>query len=115
MQALVQGQHSAGCYLRVTDAVLYSKGLWMITEMDGAKPATIRVISARKVVFTFDLTQPENELLREREVLTRSMASYMLAHPRFESYRAEYVVDQLVLTCTGTLNQRYAPHVDEYL
>ena len=76
----------------------------MRTEMHDAKPSTIRLASARKVVFTFDLREPENHNLRDQNVLTRSMAAFMLAYERFESYRAEYVGDFLVLSCTGTIS-----------
>jgi hypothetical protein len=75
----------------------------MRTEMHDAQPHSIRLVSARKVAFTFDLTLPENANLREQGVVTRSMAAFLLAYDRFESYRAEYVGDWLVLTCTGTI------------
>lgn len=76
----------------------------MRTEMHDAQPMSIRVVSTRKVAFTFDLTVPENHNLRDKEVIARSMGAFMVAHPRFESYRAEYIGDLLVLTCAGTLN-----------
>lgn len=75
----------------------------MQTEMHNTKPHSIRVVSSRKVVLAFDLREPENTNLRDKDVITRSMAAFMLAYERFESYRAEYVGDFLVLACTGTL------------
>lgn len=75
----------------------------MRTEMHDATPHSIRMVSARKVAFTFDLTVSENANLRDKSVVTRSMAGFMLAYENLESYRAEYVGDYLVLTCTGTI------------
>lgn len=86
----------------------------MQTEMQDAKPHRINVVSSRKVVFTFDLSLPENQNLREHEVVTRSMAAYMLAYPNVESYTAQYLMDVLVLTCVGTVNPQHVHHVDVY-
>lgn len=87
----------------------------MRTEMHEARPYSIRVVSARKVVFTFDMDEPENENLLDKEVVVRSMAGFMVAHPRFESYTAEYVGKWLVLTCVGVINREHVPHVDMHL
>lgn len=87
----------------------------MRTEMHDAQPHSIRVVSSRKVVFTFDLDAPENENMKDKDVVVRSMAGFMVAHERFESYTAEYVGKWLVLTCVGTINREHVPHVDMHL
>lgn len=76
----------------------------MRTEMHDARPHSIRVVSARKVVFTFDMDEPENANLRDVELVKRSMAGFMVAHERLESYTAEYLGKWLVLTCVGTIS-----------
>ncbi len=81
----------------------------MITEMHDAQVYSVRLVSMRKVVFTFDLR--DNENLRDPNVIRRSMAGLMLVHPRTERYTAEYVGDWLVLSVIGTIN----PHMAEYL
>lgn len=76
----------------------------MRTEMHDAKPHSVRVVSTRKAVITFDMDESENSNLRDQQVLARSMAAFMVAYPRFESYSAEYVGKWLVLTVVGTLS-----------
>lgn len=74
----------------------------MITEIHDAQVYSVRVVSARKVVFTFDLR--DNENMRDPDVIRRSMAQYMLAYPRVDRYSAEYLGDWLVLTVVGTIS-----------
>lgn len=83
----------------------------MITEMHDAKPYAVRVVSARKVVFTFDLR--DNDTLRDPDVIRRSMAAYLLKYERVSHYVAEYFgEDWLILTVIGTVNLHT---VDTYL
>lgn len=75
----------------------------MRTEMHDAKVYSIRVISNRKVVFTFDLR--DNEALRDADVIRRSMAGYMLAYPTVSQWEATYFGDDwLVITVIGIVN-----------
>lgn len=83
----------------------------MITEMHDAKPSSVRIVSSRKVVFTFNLR--DNENLRDPDVVRRSMAAYMLKFERVSHYAADYLGDDwLLLTVTGTVNLHT---VDTYL
>lgn len=75
----------------------------MITEMHESVPHSIRLVSARKVAFTFDLNDEANENLRDADVVKRSMAGFMITYSRVEAYSAEYIGDWLVLTVTGTI------------
>lgn len=76
----------------------------MRTEMHDVKPHSIRLVSARKVAFTFDMDEPENGCLRDVALVKRSMAGYLLVYQRFESYSVEYVGKWMVLTATGTIS-----------
>lgn len=73
----------------------------MHTEMHDAQVYHVRLVSARKVVFTLDLR--DNENLRDPAVIERSMAGYMLAYPNLHTWEAVYVGDWLVLTAAGTI------------
>ena len=75
----------------------------MRTEMDDAKPHAVRLISARKVVFTFDLR--DNESLRSKALVERSMAGLMLTYKDVKRYEAEYFGNWLVISVYGTVSR----------
>lgn len=75
----------------------------MRTEMHDAQVYNVRLVSARKVVFTLDLSDEANENLRDPDVIARSMAGYMLMYPNVDTYEAVYVENWLVLTVVGTI------------
>ena len=77
----------------------------MKTEMNDCTPTGIRLVNARTVVFTFDLSKAENAHLANEGVVSRSMVGYMLTYPDVDTYRADFSEGWLVLTVHGPINK----------
>jgi hypothetical protein len=71
----------------------------------GCKVQSARIQDERHVIFTFDTTEPVNEVMRDMHVVNGGMAALMLSYPTVFGYSIIYDGDLLHILVTGRVNQ----------